>query len=130
MAKTATTRGKVTVGEAGAVPLIEVTLASTTPTITDQQSGQKVIAASATDNQLDMGGVSNATLVHLRFFDESTGDPVRCGVRLTTSGTGPLIPEALEFLFTTDDTANGITAIFLNTISGNSTRVDYAIAGT
>ena len=127
MAITAKIRGTTRVGDTAATPLVDKPISSDSPTVTDQQVGEKLHDASSSTT-LNMGGVTNATYVDLSFFDADTGDPKECGVKFNTM-TEDFI-DMIRFIFVGNDNSNGITSISIETQAGNKTLCKYVIVGT
>lgn len=132
MARTGQLSGQVVVAE-NAVISNSSTLSGVTPTITEEMQGSVLIAASGTHTfQMD---VANATLVHLKGFNNDTDVAIKFQTRMNIDNTSTAtdhtetIPKCTEFLYVGDDTGAGIEGLSIVAEAGATTRIEYLIVG-
>ncbi len=125
MTRTATLTGNLRVADSTGLALIDTPISSESAEVNQQLEVETIVAASATDEVIGMGGISNATMIDLSFTDESTG--------LVTEATpkinGVAFIACTRLLVFGNDISAGITAILLSTPAGNNVVVKLIIAG-
>ena len=121
--------GEVVVGVSGSSPSISEPVQITTPTITAEQSGRLTLTASTTATLSIFGGISHAILVQLAFYDASTGLKKDVTITQINGVACAHMPSFHDFVYSSEDTAAGLTGIQVVPGAGNNTICRYVLAG-
>lgn len=98
-------------------------------TLGNVESGMKKINAEVASQALDLGGIAFVSAFAWKAFDQTNGAAKSVTLEFTHGGGDKSLSRTSEGYFLVEEGVAEITGIKVTTSSGNSTVLEYAVAG-